>query len=63
MITATGPLRDLGNRNPIVFPHIVDGGGYATQFIVINGSAGAAATGNIRYLDPAGNPLNLAIAP
>jgi len=63
MLTATGPLRNLGNTNPVVFPHLVDGGGYATQFIVINGTAGAGATGTIRYLDPTGAPLNLSIAP
>jgi hypothetical protein len=63
MSTMTGPLKDLGNTNPIVFPHLVDGGGYATQFIVINGSAGAGASGTIRYLDPSGRPLNVAIAP
>ena len=63
LITATGPLKDLGNTSPVVFPHIVDGGGYATQFILINGASGAGATGNIGYRDPGGNPLNLAIAP
>ena len=61
LITATGPLKDLVNLNPIVFPHLVDGGGYATQFVVISGSGGAAGT--IRYLDPSGNPLNVAISP
>ena len=49
--------------NPVIFPHLVDGGGYATQFIVISGASGAGASGAIRYVDPSGSPLNLAIAP
>jgi hypothetical protein len=60
---ATGPLKDLGNTNPVIFPHLVDGGGYATQFILINGTAGAGSTGAINYRDPSGNPLNVAIVP
>jgi hypothetical protein len=63
LMTATGPLKDLGNTNPVIFPHLVDGGGYATQFIVIDGTAGSGATGAINFRDPSGNPLNVAIAP
>jgi len=63
LMMATGPLHDLGNTNPIIFPHLVDGGGYASQFILINGTAGSAATGTVNYVDPSGNPLNVAIAP
>jgi len=62
-ITATGPLKDVGESVPVVFPHLVDGGGYATQFIVINGTGGSGAIGTIRYLDQLGHPLNLAVAP
>ena len=62
LITATGPLRDVGNMNPVIFPHMVDGGGYATQFIVIPVS-GSGASGTIRYLNPSGKPLNVSIAP
>jgi hypothetical protein len=63
LMTATGPLKDLGNTNPVIFPHLVDGGGYASQFILINGTAGSGATGAINYLTPSGSPLNVAIAP
>jgi hypothetical protein len=61
LTTATGPLKEGGNMNPVIFPHLVDGGGYATQFIVIP-APGTAASGVLRYLNPSGNPLNLAIA-
>jgi len=63
MITSTGPLKDVGEYGPVVFPHLVDGGGYATQFIVINGRGNSGAVGAIRYLDQSGNPLNLAVLP
>ena len=63
LILATGPLKDVGNANPVIFPHLVDGGGYASQFVLINGIAGSGATGAVNYLDPSGNPLNMAIAP
>jgi len=70
LVTATGPLKDVtvspgvpNAPNPVIFPHLVDGGGYATQIIVINGASGGAAAGTIRYLNPSGNPLNIAIAP
>ena len=63
MITATGPLTDVGDYGPVLFPHLVDGGGYATQFIVINGRDGSGAVGSLRYLDQLGHPLNLAVLP
>ena len=63
LVTATGPMKDLGNTNPVIFPHLVDGGGYATQFILTTGTSGAGASGTIRYFDSAGRILNLAILP
>jgi hypothetical protein len=63
LITATGPLKPVGEFGPVIFPHLVDGGGYATQFILINGPGGSGAAGTIRFLDSLGGPLNLSIAP
>jgi len=62
LMMATGPLKNLGNTNPVVFPHLVDGGGYASQFILID-IAGSGATGTVTFRDPSGNPLNVAVAP
>jgi hypothetical protein len=56
-------LKNLGNNTQVIFPHLVDGGGYASQFVVISGSAGGGASGAISYRDQVGKPLNLAIAP
>jgi hypothetical protein len=62
LMIATGPLKDLGNMNPVIFPHVVDGGGYATQFVLID-VPGSGASGAVNFLDPSGKPLNVAIAP
>ena len=44
-LMATFPVADMtvAAPSPIVFPHIADGGGYATQFILI-GTGGASST-------------------
>jgi hypothetical protein len=57
------PVKDVGNQNPIIFPHLVDGGGYATQFVLINSSVGGGATGVLNYKTQIGKPLNLTIEP
>jgi hypothetical protein len=50
LVTATGPLKDVSFSpgvtppNPVIVPHLVDGGGFATQIIVINGTSGAGAS-------------------
>ena len=62
LVTATGPLKALGNVNPVIFPHLVDGGGYATQFILIDNS-GSGASGTFRFLNQVGTPLNIGIMP
>lgn len=61
LMTTTGPLKNLGNVNPVIFPQLVDGGGFATEFILL--SEGTGATGDFRYLNSLGNPLNVSIAP
>jgi hypothetical protein len=42
----TFPVADVNQPapSPIVFPHIVDGGGYVTQFILLSPSGGASTT-------------------
>jgi hypothetical protein len=56
------PVKDVGNQNPVIFPHLVDGGGYATQFVLIN-QAGAGASGVVNYKDQTGKALNVGIDP
>lgn len=62
-LLTTFPTADLDTPAPapIVFPQIVDGGGYQTEFILIGPAGEANAT--LRFFDPAGNPLALADVP
>jgi hypothetical protein len=53
-LMTTFPIADATKTapSPIVFPHIADGGGYVTQFILI--SSGQAATTTLNYYDENG---------
>jgi hypothetical protein len=47
------PLADL------VFPHIVDGAGYTTQFVVFNRSAVQSFSGNLRFFSQSGRSFSV----
>jgi hypothetical protein len=51
------PVADMNQTapSPIIFPHIADGGGYVTQFILLGGSGASNTT--ISYYDNDGTPL------
>jgi hypothetical protein len=42
-----------------VFPQLVNGGGYTTQFILFSGSAGQASSGNLSFIKQGGAPFEL----
>ena len=64
LFTTTGPLvENAGTSAQLVFPHIAEGGGYTTQFIVIGGTSGQGNAGVLRFLTQEGNPLNLTLSP
>jgi hypothetical protein len=46
-------------KNALVFPHIVDGGGYTTQFITFSGSADEPAGGNLQMYSQSGSSMSL----
>jgi hypothetical protein len=56
-LMTTFPVADVNQRapSPIVFPQIADGGGYATQFILL--STGGAASTTIDYSGDDGTPF------
>jgi hypothetical protein len=56
-LLATFPVADMTRAAPapIVFPQIADGGGLATQFILIG--AGAASSVTLNFCDEGGKPL------
>jgi hypothetical protein len=62
LYTSTGPLSEnAGSAEALVFPHIAEGGGYTTQFIVIGGVSGQGNAGVLRFFNGDGNPLNLTL--
>ena len=50
-----------GTSAEIEFPHIVDGGGYTTQFILMNAVSGQTSTGAIRFRTVGGQILDLTL--
>ncbi len=62
LFTTTGPLSEnAGAPDQLVFPHIAEGGGYTTQFVVIGGVSGQGNAGVLRFFNEEGNPLNLTL--
>ena len=44
-----------------LFPHLVDGGGYTTQFILFSGLAGQASKGVVHFFRQNGRAFGLAL--
>jgi hypothetical protein len=63
LITTTPPVDENSAPSIVeqVFPHLADGGGYTTQFILFSGTAGQSASGTIRFFTQSGQPLNLTL--
>jgi len=62
LITTTPAVNeDTSGRETAVFPHIVDGGGYTTQFITFSGTYTEPASGNLQLFSQAGENLNITL--
>jgi len=63
LVTTTPPVSesDAAPATELLFPHIVEGGGYTTQFVLFSSGAGAAPSGTLRFLTQGGQPLKLNI--
>jgi hypothetical protein len=61
LITTTPPVDEQAAPAAAdqFFPHLVDSGGYTTQFILFSGAAGQAPSGTLRFLSQAGGALNV----
>lgn len=61
LITTTPPASEaaIATAAELVFPHLADGGGYTTQFVLFSGSAGQISIGTLRVLSQSGQVLNL----
>jgi len=63
LITTTPPTNETSSASSaeLLFPHLVNGGGYTTQFILFSGTAGQSSSGNMRFLKKDGSALNLTL--
>jgi hypothetical protein len=63
LITTTPPANESGPviSAEMLFPHLANGGGFTTQFILFGGAAGQTSSGVLRFLSPSGEPLNLTL--
>jgi photosystem II stability/assembly factor-like uncharacterized protein len=63
LITTTQPTDEARPASTAeqFFPHLADGGGYTTQFILFNGSSDQSASGLLRFFTEMGQSLNLIV--
>jgi hypothetical protein len=61
LITTTPPSDETAPASAadLVFPHIADGGGYSTQFILFSAAAQQVTSGTIAFYGQSGTPLTL----
>ena len=60
--TTTGPLKEHpGKGTTVIFPHILDGGGYATQLLLFGDPNGSGSAGVLGFANENGNPIPLTI--
>jgi hypothetical protein len=64
LATTTGPLiENAGGPDQLVFPHIAEGGGYSTEFIMVGRASGQGAAGTLFFVTQTGGALNLTRKP
>lgn len=63
IITTTPPTLETAPATSAesLFSHLVNGGGYTTQFILFSGSAGQSSSGNLRFTKQDGSSLSLTL--
>jgi hypothetical protein len=60
LFTTVGPFyENAGAPGQLIFPHIAEGGGYITRFVVVAGSTGQGTSGILRFFNSSGVPLNV----
>src|SRR5262245_60820066 len=61
VLLTTTPAANEGSPPPaeLLFPHLVNGGGYTTQFILFSGTAGQASTGNLKFFKQDGTAFDV----
>jgi len=63
LITTTPPTLESSAPSTAerLFPHLANGDGYTTQFILFSGTAGQTSGGTLIFVKPDGTPLDLNI--
>ncbi len=61
IITTVPPINESvpPPAGPLFFPHIVDSGGYTTQFVLFSGQPGSSPSGTLELFSYSGGALNL----
>ena len=60
LITSTPPAESI--RPPAnLFPHIVDGAGYSTQFVLLRTTPAQASTGTVQFYTQSGQPMEVSV--
>lgn len=61
LITTTPASNEASasTTSELIFPHIVDRGGYTTQFTLFSGVAGQTSSGTLRFFTQSGQALNM----
>jgi hypothetical protein len=59
IMTTTAPTDENGPAaSQLVFPHIVNGGGFLTEFVLYSGTAAEPSTGTLSVYDQSGGTMN-----
>ena len=63
LMTTTPPINEAAASSSaeMYFPHIVNGGGFTTEFIVFSGTAGQSSNGNLEFFRDDGTSLTLTL--
>jgi len=63
LITTTPPVNEATPPSTarLVFPHIADGGGYTTKFILFSGRPGQSSSGTMQLFSQSGGVLDLTL--
>lgn len=63
LFASTPPIAEgVPTNGEVVFPHIADGGGYTTQFILMSSAASQAAAGSLNFYDATGTQTTMTLA-
>ena len=63
LITTTSPVNESSTpiSTDLLFPHLADGGGFTTQFVLFSGSSAQTASGTLQFFTQGGQTLNLTL--